>query len=146
MKEISFVVNNLGHSELSYDLIRTVNKHPENSNSIFYQNVSKPPIVPKCLVSNLTSLPLINGTAVVFNLECAQLLNNAGCKTRNILYLYDMEWLFKPISFMFARNLLKNFEIFTIKESYAELVRNYSNGHVTVIPTIEELYDCLMSK
>lgn len=143
---ISFVVNNLGNSELAFDLISTVNSHPENSNAIFYQNILPPVIEPQCLATNLTSLNAITGTAVAFDLESAQTLDVAGTPTKNILYLYDLEWFYKPINFMVARDLMSRFEVYTVNDKYASVLSNYLNKPVNTCETMEKLYECLTTE
>lgn len=143
---ISFVVNNLGNSEMAFDLISTINKHPEHSNSIFYQNILPPVIEPQCLATNLTSLYAISGTAVAFDLECAQTLVSAGTPTRNILYLYDLEWFFKPINFVVARDLMSKFEVYATSNKHADILANYLNKPVGAFETFERLYKCLTTE
>lgn len=140
---ISFILNNLGNSELAFDLISTVNRHPENSNALFYQNILPPVIEPQCVATNLTSLSSITGTAVVFDLDCAEILEKAGTQTRNVCYLYDLEWFFKPVNYLVARNLLDKFEVYARNEKYACSLSNYLNKDVKTVASVERLYECL---
>lgn len=143
---ISFIVNNLGNSELTFDLISTVNAHPEHSNAIFYQNILPPVIEPQCLATNLTSLNAITGTAIAFDLESAQALDASGTPTKNVLYLYDLEWFYKPINFLVAKNLMSRFKIYTVNDKYASILANYLNEPVSVCETMEKLYKCLTTE
>jgi len=143
---ISFIINNLGNSELAFDLISTVNKHPEQNNSIFYQNILPPIIEPQCLATNLTSLHAITGIAVVFDLESAQTLSAAGTLTRNVLYLYDLEWFFKPINFVVAYELMNKFEVYATNNKHAAILANYLNRPVGVYDSFERLYKCLTTE
>lgn len=140
---ISFIVNNLGNSELAFDLISCVNSNSQNSNVILYQNLIPPVVEPHCLTTNIASLPSISGTAVVFDLECAHVLEQAKTQTRNILYLYELEWLYKPVDYLFARALMSNFEVCTVNHKYAEIITNYLDKKVNVYSSLEKLYECL---
>lgn len=140
---LSFVVNNLGNSELSYKLIKAVNNHPEISSNIFFQNNLPTVIQPECLTMNLTGLAGLTGSAVAFDLESAMIIDNANINTKNYLYLYDLEWLFRPIDFVVARRLMDKFNIFAKSDSHAIVISNFLNKQVPVVESIEELFRCL---
>lgn len=140
---LSFVVNNLGNSELSYKLIKAVNSHPEISSNIFFQNNLPTVIQPECLTMNLTGLAGLTGSAVAFDLESAMIIDSANINTKNYLYLYDLEWLFRPIDFVVARRLMDKFNVFAKSDSHAVVISNFLNKRVPVVESIEELFRCL---
>lgn len=140
---LSFVVKSLGNSELSFDLISTINKHPEHSNSIFYQNILPPVLEPLCLTTNITSLNSANGICVCFDLDCANIIRSSGLPTRNVLYLYNLEWFQTPVNYIAARSLLDQFEVYAPNEKYAESLSNYMDKKITAIESIESLYKWL---
>lgn len=139
----SFVVNNLSNSELSYDLIRAVNNNSEFSNNIFFQNNLPPIIQPECLTMNLTGLSGLTGATVSFDLECASVVDAANINTKNYLYLYDLEWLYKPINYVQARDLMSRFTIFARSETHANVISNFIDKEVKIVYSIEELFKCL---
>lgn len=143
---ISFVVNNLGNSELSFDLISLLNKHPENSNAVFYQNIIPPVMETQFLTTNLTALSSATGTVVVFDLDCAQILETSGTPTKNVLYLCDLEWLYKPVNYLVAVELMEKFEVYTHSKKYADIASRYLNKPVKICETLEKLYECLTTK
>jgi hypothetical protein len=140
---ISFVVNNLSNSELSYELISAVNKNSDCSNAIFFQNNLPSVIQPECLTMNITGLSGSKGKAVAFDLESAAILLQTNTKTTNYLYLYDLEWLFKPINYVVARQLMDNFTVFARSEDHASVISNFLNKKVEVIAGLEDLFQCL---
>lgn len=141
---LSFVVNNLGNSELSYKLIKAINHHPEISSNIFFQNNLPTVIQPECLTMNLTGLSGMTGKAIAFDLESAMIISNASINTKNYIYLYDLEWLFKPIDFVVARTLMDKFNIFARSDAHAVVISNFLNKQVPVVENIEELFRCLI--
>lgn len=143
---ICFILNNLANSELSFDLISTINKHSENSNVIFYKNILPPVIEPQCLVTNLSCLPSAKGTVVAFDLDSAKALDSAGITTRNVFYACDLEWFYAPVNFLVAQELLSKFEVYAPSEKYRQILQNYLNKPVTVCKSIERFYECLTMK
>lgn len=140
---LSFVVNNLGNSELSYRLIKAINNRPEVSSNIFFQNNLPTVIQPECLTMNLTGLSGMTGKAVAFDLESAMIIDNANINTENYIYLYDLEWLFKPIDFIVARKLMDKFHVFARSDAHAIVISNFLNKQVPVAESIEEFFICL---
>lgn len=140
---LSFVVNNLANSELAYNLIQSVNKHPEVSSNIFFQNNLPTIIQPECLTMNLTGLSGLRGKAIAFDLESAMIIDNANINTENYIYLYDLEWLFKPINFVQAATLMNKFTVFARSESHSKVISNFLNKPIAVIDSVENLFKCL---
>lgn len=139
----SFVVNNLSNSELSYSLIRAINNNSNFSNNIFFQNNLPPIIQPECLTMNLTGLSGMTGKTVSFDLECASIVDSANINTENYIYLYDLEWLYKPINYIQAKNLMNKFTIFARSETHASVISNFLDKEVRVVSSVEELFKCL---
>jgi hypothetical protein len=140
---ISFIVNNLSNSELSYDLISSINKNSQYSSAIFFQNNLPSIMQPECLTMNITGLSGSTGVAVAFDLESAAILSQTNTKTTNYLYLYDLEWLFRPINYIATRTLMDEFTVLARSEDHANVISNFLNKKVEAITGLEDLFQCL---
>lgn len=97
MKKFSFLVRDLGHSQLTYYLVTGINKFlGENSGydiCIFYQNLVRPMVETRFAIMNAHEAwgytnPLISTDLVT----TSNLLRYFGCR-RKFFYVYDLEWL-----------------------------------------------------
>jgi|LakMenE01Jun11ns_1017448.scaffolds.fasta_scaffold9286384_1 hypothetical protein len=140
---LGFVVNNLGNSELNYDLLKEINSRPEISQCIFFQNHMPSILIPECLTMGVYGLSNFKGVAVAFDLQSASIISQTNCKTKNYLYLYNIEWLYASINYQAAIELLKNFTIFARSESHKKIIENYCGQEVKVVKSIKGLIECL---
>lgn len=140
---IAYIVNNLGNSELNYDLIKEINSRPDISQCIFFQNHMPQIIIPECLTMSIYGLSGFKGKAVAFDLQAASIINQTNCKTENFLYLYNLEWLYVTINYPLAVELLDNFKIFARSESHKRVIENYCSAEVEVVDSIKGLIECL---
>jgi len=142
---ITLITNNLGNSQINYDMIRKMNSHPENSNAALYQNIIPPVVEPFFLTSNCTAVSSLTGVAIACDLESASVLQKAGCRTTNVLYLADLEWMFVQVNYLAARNLIDKFDyIYSRSKEHARAMFNYLGRDVEVVDSVEGLYDkCL---
>jgi hypothetical protein len=142
--KISFVVNNLANSELSFDLIDLINKDKKISYNIFFQNHSPPIIQPECVSMNINGFSSISGKVVAFDLSSAMIIKNTNCNTENILYLYNMEWLQSPVNYLLAREILSNFKIFARSKEHAKIISNFTGDtNIHIAESMGEFFRCL---
>ena len=142
-----FVVDNLSNSELSYDLITAINDEKDLSCNIYFQNHAPPIIDPECLTLNITGLASAKGLAVAFDLASALTILNANCNVKNIIYLYNLEWLQQSMDYMLIRKILDNFDIYSRSESHIPIIQNLTNGKdVKFVPDMKEFFKCLKSQ
>ncbi len=142
---IGFVVNNLGNSELTYDLIKEINNNSDVSSNIFFQNHLPPIIIPECLSMNISGLSGFRGKAVAFDLQSAAIIDETNCKTENILYLYNLEWLHNIINYKLCLDLLNKFKIYARSQSHKAVIENFTGRKdVEVVQSIKELFECLI--
>ena len=138
-----FVVNNLGNSELSYDLLKFIENKKLNT-CIFFQNTLPPIISPKCMVMNITGLSGFTGTAIATDLDSAMVLHNNNSNTDNWIYLYDLPWTHSVIDYETCLFLLKNFKIITRSDSHKKNLENFtSRSDIYLAKNMDELYKCL---
>lgn len=141
---VAFIVNNLGNSELTYDLIKEINKSPDISSNIFFQNHLPPIIIPECLSMNISGLSGFKGKAVAFDLQSAALIDETNCKTENILYLYNLEWLYNVINYKMCVDLLNKFKIYARSASHKNIIQNFTGRKdIEVVGSMKEFFECL---
>lgn len=140
---IAYVVNNLGNSELNYDLLNEVNSRPDISQCIFFQNHMPSIIIPECLTMSVYGLSGFKGKAVAFDLQAASVIDQTNCKTENFLFLYNLEWLYTPINYPLAVELLSKFNVFARSESHKRIIENFCDTEVQVVDSIKGFIECL---
>ena len=145
---IGLVVNNLGNSEQSYEVIQLANKMSETSNSlvpsIFFQNIMPNVLEPTCLCINITGLSNFKGKIVAFGLDSANIVANNNTNTENWVVLWDIPWLHSIINYSVCVEILKKFKIAVRSESHKNIVQNYTGrSDIQVIENINELIKCL---
>lgn len=99
MKQLGFLVNNLSASQLSYYLLKGLNKwaeDPNNDPTIYVMQVERPIIVPKLSIMNLAEVAGMRGTAIATDIETAGVMLDCATTTSRFLYIWDTEWLRGP--------------------------------------------------
>jgi hypothetical protein len=146
---IGFVVNNVGNSDMSYDLIKTINRLGDDSNAyspcIFFSTYVPPVMNPMCLSMNISGLSSFTGIAVATSLETADILYRNSSNTKNYLYLWDLQWLYNAVNYEMCVTILDSFEkIFVRSESHQKIVNNYINkNNISIAKNMDELLKCL---
>lgn len=140
---VAFIVNNLGNSELNYDLIKEINSRPDICSSIFFQNHMPSVLTPECLTMTVHGLSGFKGKAVAFDLQGASVIDQTNCKTDNFIYMYNLEWLYTTINYALATDLLSKFKIFARSDSHKKIIENYCDNEVVVVKSIKGLFECL---
>lgn len=145
---IGLVVNNLGNSEQSYEVIQLANKISETSNSlvpsIFFQNIMSNILEPSCLCMNITGISNFKGKVVAFGLDSASVIVNNNTNTENWLVLWDIPWLYAVINYPNCIEILKRFKIIVRSQSHKDIVENYTGRNdIQVFEDMNELIKCL---
>jgi hypothetical protein len=146
---LGIVVNNLGNSEQTYEILDLVNRISEKDNKIvpqiFFQNVVNQMMQPTCLSMNITGVSNFKGIAVAFGLDSAQVLSNNNSRTDNWLVLWDLPWLYNVINYPICIQLMKNFKIIVRSEDHKEVVKNFTGrDDIFVAKNADELLTCLI--
>jgi hypothetical protein len=145
---IGLVVNNLGNSEQSYEVIQLANKISETSNSlvpsIFFQNIMPNILEPTCLCMNITGISNFKGKIVAFGLDSASVVVNNNTNTENWLVLWDIPWLYSIINYPVCIEILKKFKIIVRSQSHKNIVENYTGRtDIQMVEDMNELIKCL---
>lgn len=142
---LCFVVNSLGNSELSHDLLKIIADKKLNT-CVFFQNTLPPIIPPQCAIMNITGLSGFTGTAVAVDLESALVLHNNNSNTDNWIYLYDLPWIHTVVDYESCLSLLKNFKIVARSATHKKNLENFTGrSDIFLAKDMDELYKCLIS-
>lgn len=132
---ISAIIKDLTASQKNFFLITQFNKlslNPKYSCSVFVERIGVPVIKP------LFSCPIIaffseyNGIAISTTLSEAAVMIKTATNADMYLYLWDLEWLTKPVRYEHALNILtnKDLKIIARSESHAKVIENFCNKKV----------------
>jgi len=146
---IGFVVNHLGNSEQTYEIINLINRISASNNRltpyIFFQNIINQFLQPPCLSMNITGISNFKGKAVAFGLDSAQIIKNNNSSTSNWLVLWDIPWLYNVINYPMSIELMKDFKIIVRSEDHRDIVKNFTGrDDIIVAKNADELLKCLM--
>jgi hypothetical protein len=140
---LCFVVNSIGNSELSHDLLKFIEDKKINT-CIFFQNNIPPIIPPQCTVMNITGLSGFTGTAVATDLDSAVILYNNNSNTDNWIYMYDLPWTHAVIDYEKSLSLLKDFKLIARSETHKKNIENFTGrSDIYLAKNMDELYKCL---
>lgn len=132
---ISAIVKNLSASQKNYFLIKEFNKlclNPDNSCSVFVEQIGF------AVTKPLFSCPIIafmsgyNGKIISTTLEETSMMIKTATNADMYLYLWDLEWLNRPVRYEQALNILtnKDLKIIARSKSHAKIIENFCNKSV----------------
>ena len=136
MNKLGIAISSLGHSQLSYRIIKEVNdfmlKRYDIPISVFYQNLERP--LGKLLTGyfNITESWLFAGTVIATNHSTAsKLLTIIGPK-RKIYYVQDLDFLNRTLDYSMFTNIFwnDNLDIICRAESHKKVIENNFNKKV----------------
>ena len=132
MINIAAVMDNLGPSQKSFYLIKEFNKASLNEDvcvSVFHQRSSIPVIPTMFGCKNISFLSNFHHIAIATNLQEASVLLNSSNNSKKFLYLWDMDWLIKPLVFTQVTNILldKRLSIIARSTEHKTMIQNYCN-------------------
>ena len=132
---IAAVVNDLSPSQKTFYLIKSFNKFIEDVNicpSVFQSRSCNPVIQPLFSCKMTSSFSSYKGVAISTNLEDAELTLRASNNTDKYLYLWDLSWIYTPVKFSKAMEILRNdnLKIIARSDSHASVIENFCNKSV----------------
>tara|TARA_R110000737_G_scaffold212812_1_gene230075 strand:+ start:112 stop:588 length:477 start_codon:yes stop_codon:yes gene_type:complete len=135
MINIAAIVKDLGPSQQSFYLIKKFNelsRDPNFSCSAFVANLGVPVTKPLFSCSSVSFFSDYIGTAIATNLEEADILLKSNNNCKKYLYLWDLEWLVRPMNFTQVCNILRDdrLKIIARSKSHADIINNFCNKEV----------------
>lgn len=138
MIKIAAIVNDLGPSQQSFYMIKEFNKasmSKDVSMSAFYNRPSIPVTKPYFSCRNISFLSGYNGVAIATGLLEADMLLKSHNNAQKYLYLWDIEWLTKPVNFTAACNILLDdrLKLIARSDSHATIINHFCNKQLSGI-------------
>ena len=138
MNRIAAVVDNLGPTQLSFYLIKEFNslaKHTKYSPVCFYNSLSPPVVKPHFATMNISHYATYYGCTVATSVETANLILKTENSSDKFFYVWDLEWLRKPMQFTDVVSIMRDERIKLIarSENHKDLIEKYANREVSGI-------------
>lgn len=132
---IAAVVDSLGPSQLSFYLIKEFNKLIKNVNFspiCYYSNISIPMLNTFFGCMNIASFSSFDGAAIATDIETANLLLNTNNSAEKYFYVWDLEWIRRPMPFEDVTSIMSDdsLKLVARSEEHAKLIENYCNKKV----------------
>ena len=132
MINVSALIGDLGPSQKSFYLIKAFNELSRNPNlscTAFVLKISPPYTKPLFSCSSVSFLSNYNGVCLATNLEEAQILLKSNNNSKKYLYLWDMEWIKRPMNYSQVCDILLDDRLSIISRSdpHSCMIENYCN-------------------
>lgn len=138
--KIGFIVNNLGPSQISYNLISQINKlYSANVPvcfAIFYENVANLMMEPNCMIMQCSEAWSYKGILISTSLTNANKLIRMPAAEKKYFYVWNIEWLgniipyYEPTQFVYSNPEL---HLIARNEDHATLIQNSYNRNVDFV-------------
>lgn len=140
IKQIGFLLNHLGPSQLAFYVINQINAIGEKTVDydfvLFYEHLVKPCVVPNCMVLNATETFSFHGLLIATTLDNAEVAINSINTARNIYYIWDLDWMRRgQNNYIKNISILRNpkLELIARSQDHASAIENYCNRKVSSI-------------
>ncbi len=96
-KKLGILVNNLGPSQLSFEILIRANKYSNDLDFVlFYQNLCRPCFNLTSAAMQINEIYSFPGPAIATDLSTANTLIAAPSPVRKYFYVWDLEWIRMP--------------------------------------------------
>lgn len=158
VQKLGFIVENLGHSQLSFELSESINKYYGQNNqtiltlpdiTVFTESISPNIHNPKAAVMELYDTWGYDGTIIATTLSTAKTLLQSHGINDKIFYIYNFEWIFNPYLFYDYLECLQKLKVITRTVEHAQLIKNlFNKKSLFTLPVldVEELWTKLNTK
>ena len=151
MKKIAAVVDSLGPTQSSFYLIKEFNKLLDNigySPICFYNNLAPAVVKPFFTCTNVSFYAPHDGCTIADTVEMANLILKTQNSSNKFFYVWDLEWIRKPMDFAATSRVMrnKNINLLARSESHKQLIEKYANREVAGVVdnwNIEQLEEIL---
>ncbi len=138
MNRIAAVVDSLGPTQSSFYLIKEFNNLAKDTNYApicFYNNLSPPVVKPHFATMNISYYATYYGCTIANSVETANLVLKTQNSSRKFFYVWDLEWLRRPIQFTDVVSIMrdKRIELITRSQYHKDLIEKYANREVAGI-------------
>ena len=146
--KIGFIVDDLSSSQLSYEVISSINSFDTSFDQdfvVFFENSSPMVIEPFFGVMNLQELWGFDGIAIATSVSSCLSLSNTQSPIKKFFYVWDLEWTrehgrdFESTIKAFSN---EDIELIARSEDHAKAIENYCNvkvKHIVKDCNVEQL-------
>jgi len=132
MTNITAVLTDLGPSQKSFYFVKNFNDLSTNPNfscSAFLCNIGIPVTKALFSCSSVSFFSDYFGTAISTTIAEADMLLKSHNNSKKYLYLWDIEWLVRPMNYSQVCDILldKRLKIIARSESHAQIIENFCN-------------------
>tara|TARA_R100000234_G_scaffold117273_1_gene95458 strand:- start:1019 stop:1486 length:468 start_codon:yes stop_codon:yes gene_type:complete len=136
--KIGFIVDDLSSSQLSYEVISSINSFDTSFDQdfvVFFENSSPMVIEPFFGVMNLQELWGFDGIAIATSVSSCLSLSNTQSPIKKFFYVWDLEWSRNRSSYDqgIQAFLKEDIGLIARSEDHAKAIKNYCNRDVVGI-------------
>jgi hypothetical protein len=133
--KIGFIVDDLSSSQLSYEIISSINSFDTSFDQdfvVFFENSSPMVIEPFFGVMNLQELWGFDGIAIATSVSSCLSLSNTQSPIKKFFYVWDLEWSRNRSSYDqgIQAFLKEDIDLIARSEDHAKAIKNYCNRDV----------------
>jgi|TARA_B100000214_G_scaffold106723_1_gene75077 hypothetical protein len=133
--KIGFIVDDLSSSQLSYEVISSINSFDTSFDQdfvVFFENSSPMVIEPFFGVMNLQELWGFDGIAIATSVSSCLSLSNTQSPIKKFFYVWDLEWSRNRSSYDqgIQAFLKEDIDLIARSEDHAKAIKNYCNRDV----------------
>ena len=130
--KIGFIVDDLSSSQLSYEVISSINSFDTSFDQdfvVFFENSSPMVIEPFFGVMNLQELWGFDGIAIATSVSSCLSLSNTQSPIKKFFYVWDLEWSRNRSSYDqgIQAFLKEDIDLIARSEDHAKAIKNYCN-------------------
>ena len=136
--KIGFIVDDLSSSQLSYEVISSINSFDTSFDQdfvVFFENSSPMVIEPFFGVMNLQELWGFDGIAIATSVSSCLSLSNTQSPIKKFFYVWDLQWSRNRSSYDqgIQAFLKEDIDLIARSEDHAKAIKNYCNRDVVGI-------------
>tara|TARA_Y100000296_G_scaffold73233_1_gene90503 strand:- start:413 stop:874 length:462 start_codon:yes stop_codon:yes gene_type:complete len=138
VKKLATIVNAIDQTQMAFYMTKELNKTLDDikyAPICFYNVLSHPPITPLFACMNISYYSRFDGATIATNIETANMMLKTKNNSRKFLYLWDLEWLRRPLDFDDIISVLchPDINIIARSDSHKNMITNYCNREVAGI-------------
>lgn len=136
MKKLGILVDNLGTSQLSYNIIKNINEYlRKNKNVIdpivFYDTLQYTCLTPLFSTMNAVECWGYTGNIITTSVKMAYKISKLPHNIKTYLYVWDLEWLRAPrLAYEYYSEIYCNFPLIARSNEHAAILKNNWNANV----------------
>ena len=134
-KQIGFIVDNLSSSQLSYDLVTSINNHDKKYDEdfvVFFENSSPVVKEPHFALMGIHELWNFYGVGIATSSSSCFSLIKSNAPIKKFFYVWDLEWFRAKNAYSYIIDAFTNENVNLIARSkdHAKAIKNFCNREI----------------